>query len=301
METRQPPALHPATAADLPAIEAFLGRHAHSSMFLLGNLRDHGLDERAAPHGMRVMLARAGGGRIAGVFGLTNNGFALFQAPGAGPALWQGFAAWLAGRTLAGFSGEAAQVARLRAALALAPDDLALEAEDPLYHLALPALNVPAALHHQVWLRPPEPDDRALLQDWFTAYEIEALNTEPDRAASLGHERAAMALAGTLEVRLLIRDGVAAAMTGFNAQLAQSVQVGGVYTPPAQRNRGAARAAVALHLEEARGRGIRDAVLFSATEAASRVYELIGFRRVGAYGLAVLKTPRSPTLEVAHG
>ena len=70
-------------------------------------------------------------------------------------------------------------------------------------------------------------------------------------------------------------------MTGLNAELPEAVQVGGVYTPPGMRGRGYARAAVALHLDQARRTGIPRAVLFAASDAAARAYTAIGFRPAG--------------------
>ncbi len=72
-------------------------------------------------------------------------------------------------------------------------------------------------------------------------------------------------------------------MTNFNAALPAIVQVGGVYTPPDFRGQGYARRAVALHLEQAREAGVREAILFAANPAASRAYEAIGFTQIGGY------------------
>jgi predicted GNAT family acetyltransferase len=66
-------------------------------------------------------------------------------------------------------------------------------------------------------------------------------------------------------------------MTGFNAQTADIVQIGGVYTPPPLRSRGHARRAVALHLAEARDRGVRAPRSLRSGAAAARAYEAIGF------------------------
>ncbi len=52
-------------------------------------------------------------------------------------------------------------------------------------------------------------------------------------------------------------------------------------TPPELRGRGYARAAVALHLAEARDAGVPRAILFAANEAAARAYRAIGFRPGG--------------------
>ena len=74
----------------------------------------------------------------------------------------------------------------------------------------------------------------------------------------------------------------------------EAVQIGGVYTPPALRRKGLARRAVALHLAEARAQGSEMAVLFAASDNASRAYEAIGFERRGDYAVLVYETPQVP-------
>ena len=81
-------------------------------------------------------------------------------------------------------------------------------------------------------------------------------------------------------------------MTGFNAELPTIVQIGGVYTPPPLRGQGFARHAVALHLDEARRRGVGRATLFSASESAARAYSAIGFEPIGHYTLCHFDGPQ---------
>ncbi len=81
-------------------------------------------------------------------------------------------------------------------------------------------------------------------------------------------------------------------ITGFNAQLGEAVQVGGVYTPDSLRGNGYARRAVAMHLAEARDQGVGRSILFAASEQAGKVCEAIGFRRQGAFALTMYETPQ---------
>jgi predicted GNAT family acetyltransferase len=87
--------------------------------------------------------------------------------------------------------------------------------------------------------------------------------------------------------RLLLQNGAVVAQTNFNAALPDTVQVGGVYTPPALRGHGLARRAVAAHLGEAFAAGVENAILFSASENASKAYRAIGFREIGAYRIVL--------------
>ncbi|MBN8294280.1 GNAT family N-acetyltransferase [Rhodobacter sp. NTK016B] len=283
--------LLPATDADLPAIEDFLSARAESSMFLRSNLREHGLGDTESPRAMDVALTREAGDAITGVFGLTNGGYATFQAPQADPETWQAVARWIGARRFLGLTGAVAQATLARKALGMTDDLLAVGRNEPLYRLDLSRLKDDGLADGS--LRAPVPADLALLEAWYTASEIEALGASPERAAALARSRAARAILEQ-NARILERDGTPLAMTAFNAHLPDMVQVGGVYTPPDHRNAGAARTAVARHLAEARETGVRQAILFAASPAASRAYEAIGFERIGDFAIALLKTPRGP-------
>jgi uncharacterized protein len=67
------------------------------------------------------------------------------------------------------------------------------------------------------------------------------------------------------------------------------VQVGGVFTPPARRGHGYARAAVAASLALARARGAQRSVLFTAAtnQAARRAYTALGHESIGDFGLVL--------------
>jgi RimJ/RimL family protein N-acetyltransferase len=77
------------------------------------------------------------------------------------------------------------------------------------------------------------------------------------------------------------------AYSAFNATIADTVQIGGVWTPPPQRGRGHARCVVAGSLQHARDRGVRSAILFTDEKnvAAQRSYVAVGFRPIGDYGI----------------
>jgi RimJ/RimL family protein N-acetyltransferase len=278
--------LRPARPGDEAAIDAFLADYAETSMFLRGNLHTLGLFDRESPHGTEFWLAGDANG-IAAVFGLSNAGFAMSQAPDAPPALWSAFAAAVEGRALAGITGEVHQVAQAKRALGVDAADYALDLPEPLYRLDLTALAVP---DRPGTIRPPTEADGALLFDWTRAYSAELHMSSPERLDEEARGRAQHALASG-NVRLLEIDATPVAMTATNARLPGMVQIGGVYTPPDLRGRGYARRAVALHMAELRRTGVATAILFASGPAACRAYESIGFARVGTYSLAILKDP----------
>lgn len=278
--------LREAKAGDEADIEAFLAEHPETSMFLRGNLRQFGLSGSDDPRATEYWLCEKAG-RITAVFGLSKAGFGMCQAPHADKALWEAFAAAIAGRKLAGITGEAGQVERARVALGLTDAEFVLDTPEPLYRLSLDKLIVPNGLGA---LRAPTPADRALLTDWHAAYLEELRMTSPERRDEEARERAERSIRSG-ESRLLIVEDRPVAHTAFNSRLPDMVQIGGVYTPPALRGRGYARRAVALHLAEARAQGVKTAILFASGPAACRAYEAIGFERIGDYTLAILKAP----------
>lgn len=269
----------------LDEVRDFLRTDLAGAMFPLLNLSGRGL-------AIRSWLAERDR-RIAAYLGLTANGMIQpFAAPGADPGIWGPARAALAGTPVSGLIGRPGPVAALRAALGLETRACRLDKAETGMELDLAAL---APLPDDgTALIAPGPDERALLTAWRAAYEIETLGTPPETAATA----AAATVAGWLKAgshRLLVRDGTPLALTGFNADLGETVQIGGVYVPPENRNQGLARRAVAGHLAEARARGVRHAVLFASGPAAMRAYRAVGFELAGEMRLTLFKGPQEIT------
>ncbi|WP_271881279.1 GNAT family N-acetyltransferase [Phaeobacter italicus] len=285
-----------AQADEQRAIEAFLSRHVASSMFLLSNLRDHGLSG-TAPKAMKVWLRGAPNN---GVAGLTNDGTLLVQAPMATDADWRSMQALveaqLAGRPQTGVLGATDQLRRYLAATGLAARATRLNRDEPglaldLGDLDLTCLNRPALA--DAVLMPISAAPRPMLVQWRAAYHQEVLGTPAAEAVAMASADIDSYLLRDSH-RILSVGPKWAAMTGFNAQLPGVVQIGGVYTPPDMRGRGYARAALALHLQQAARKGTEKAVLFAAGDAAVRAYQAIGFRQIEGYSL-VLFDPSNAT------
>ncbi|QOL82906.1 GNAT family N-acetyltransferase [Pseudooceanicola spongiae] len=269
--------------ADAPAIEAFLAQHAETSMFLRSNLAGQGVGLTDHPHSSRYWCAPATGA-ITGVVGLSRDGFAMLQIPGASDATIAAFAAALAGEPLQGLTGEADQAARLLAALP--PARLSMNDVEPLYRLELSQLAPSTAT-----IRPPQPDDLALLSDWFTAYARDTgLSATDAEARARGRDRAEQALRPDATLRLLLEGDQPVAMAALNARVADMVQVGGVYVPTSARNTGRGRRVTQALLAEAAATGARTAILFANNPAAARAYEGLGFTLIGQYRVAMMAT-----------
>ncbi len=281
--------LRAATPDDLPAVAAFLGARLGGSMFLMANL-----------HAGRVVWQDGTGsgdildlrlwvqeqrGAISGVLGLTRSSTLLVQMPeGVGAEA----RAWLRGMSIATVIGPDGQVPLIIEALGLTDRQVRHHDEEPGYSMALADLVMPEVAGTVA--RPLEDGDAALLTGWRAEYLTEVFSVPPDAARPLA-ETEILRWTRQGSHRVLIRDGIPVALSGFNASLPDAVQVGAVYTPPALRRQGLARRLVALHLAEARASGVIQAHLFAASEAAARAYVAIGFRRAGTMGIAHFHQP----------
>jgi len=124
---------------------------------------------------------------------------------------------------------------------------------------------------------------------WRTEYHHEVLGTPKAKAAKLAEADITSYIEKDSH-RILMVDDQPVAMTGFNATLPSVVQIGGVYTPPDLRGRGYARLALALHLQEARVKGVAKSILFAASTAAVRAYMSLGYQRAGEFSLVIFDT-----------
>jgi RimJ/RimL family protein N-acetyltransferase len=279
---------------DQPLLEAFLLPRLAESMILLGNSRAVGLEDRGEfLHGTYV--AAFDDGAISAVVAHAWNGNLVLQTPHSAELLCRAVLR-ATGRPLAGMLGPNAQVAAALAGLRIAPAELQLDSIELLYALDLAVLRVPAALRDgSVRVRRGEPGDVAQLARLRAEYNIEALH-EPDVPELIERSRESEARAvHQRRVWLALHDGAIVATTGFNATIAEAVQIGGVFTPVPLRSRGYARAAVAQSLLDARADGARTAVLFTGDDnpAAQRAYEALGFERVGDYRISMLNKART--------
>jgi GNAT superfamily N-acetyltransferase len=283
------------TAGDEERLEGFLAAHRDTSMLLRSNARRAGLVYEGAAF-QAVYVGAFHGGSLTGVAAHAWTGLMLLQAP-LGPEAAAEVAracAERSGRKVTGFAGPPAQVNAARAALGLADAAAAVDGHEWLYAMDLDRIIMPAALRSgAIVCRPPRADERDLLCEWRFAYHMEALGS-PDS------EETRQGAAAFLDAQ--IADGhawvateagadppVPLSLAAFNAALPDIVQLGGIYTPPALRGRGYAKAAVAHSLLMARERGASRAVLFTDNPSAARSYEAVGFRRTGDYSLVLLK------------
>lgn len=272
-----------ATPDDLPAIKAFLNTHVETSMFPLSNLENHGF-EGAHSRSVGFYISHKTS-EISDVLTITTEGMVMPQL------LSEDYASaayTLKNHNIIGIIGPKNQARGLQNALGLNSAPVTLDEDEPQFILALDQLIIPKGRGELVPLKDaPE----AIIINWMVDYQINALSTPPDQARAQAEQSYASYIANNSHAALMEGD-TPLAMTGFNAQLADIVQIGGVYTPPALRSQGLARRALALHLAQARTRGVTRATLFASGPPAIKAYESIGFTRIGAWTLLLFDGPQ---------
>lgn len=274
-----------AVQADAAAIEGFLARHSDTSMFLRSNLRRFGIGGSEHPYAMTYLLD-VEAARVRGVVGVSNSGMLAVQIPDVPRTLTAAVPIFLNGRKIAGISGETEQVRTAREVLGIGDVACDLDEAEQLYALDLASLSLGGLADGRIRLV--SDPDLDLIAIWRVAYHREVLGAAAAKANMAGRADAE-AMIGSGQYRMLEQRGKPVAMTGFNATMPDCVQIGAVYVPPELRSRGLARAAVALHLAEARSEGVTRAVLFASGAAACRAYAAIGFERAGSYSLVLFR------------
>lgn len=273
------------TDADIPALVAILRDNISGAMFPLDNLNTYGLDGDA-PRAMRFWISGDS------ALGLSNEGMVMPVTPDLpahrGGAHWDGLIPSLRGEPVKGVIGATHAVHGFRDAAQLTDAPAHMDTDEPGFRLRLADLDVPDCAG--LTLSPITDALQPTICAWRAAYEVEAIGNRPDAAQAIAQTAVASYRAKDSH-RVLLRDGVPVAMTGFNARIDDIVQIGGVYTPPELRRQGLARRAVALHLIEARDQGATLALLFAATDNAARAYRAIGFAPNGGFTLFLLSAP----------
>ncbi len=281
-------------SADEPALRRFLRPRTETSMILLNNLAEKGVVDDGQPFSGAYAAAFEHGEVIA-VAAHYWNGKLVLQAP---QALADVCAAALAssGRPLTGALGPEPQVLEALRALDIDDADLLILDREILFTLDLRDLVPPKPLVVGALRgRRIRPRDMDLAIDWLAAYYVE-LAREAD-GPELRARCRELIDASLRQGRswLLEADGATVSISSFNAVSEDTVQIGGVWTPPELRGRGYARAAVAASLLDVRAEFARRAILFTGDDnrPAQRAYAALGFRPIGRYCIALLQPPRA--------
>jgi len=279
---------------DEAAARAFFERHPDTTLFFQSNVAATGLVDRGVPYSGTYAAAYEGDA-IAALCAHYWNGNLILEAPQRLDAVARAAIA-ASGRPVSGLLGPWAQVRAARAALGLAGAATTMDSPDELFAVSLAALRAPALLARaDVRCRHPRPRELDRVIAWREDYATALLGQE--RGPALAERSRGEIVRNQAEGRNFVLEvtGELVAYAGYNAQTPRCVQIGGVWTPPALRGRGYARAAVAGALLAARTRGVDRSILFTGVEnrAAQAAYRALGYERVGDYGLVLFAEPQA--------
>ena len=274
---------------DRPMLDAFLECHRASSMFLRSNLFYSGLiDGPDRFHGLYMGAFK--GGALTDVAAHYWNNNIILQAPTM-PMELACAVAKESGRNVNGVLGPWAQVKAAEPGLDLDRTRLGKVVPEYLYLLSLDEMVVPESLSSEaVTHRRAGPHDLDTLVAWRRVYDRITMGF-PEH--TIDDERNRAMLSSTIDdarLWVLLDGDTPVAMTGFNAAMPDTVQVGGVFTPEDQRGRGHARSVVAGALLDAKVDRAVEAILFTEMDnsPAQKAYESLGFEQVGDYGMVVV-------------
>lgn len=283
-------------AQDRDALTRLLAAQPDATMFFRSNLAQAGIDYTGAYFSAQYIGA-AMGGQIRAVIAHCWNDMLLVHAPGEAadlvPQLAERVVA-ISGRPISGLLGGWPQITAIRAALQLEERPTNMCSRDLLFALDLAELRVPALLKTEtdVHWRPAEDRDIEQLVGFRIAYHRELLGT-PDSSGlpDQCRDEVMSRMDGNTFVLVDIRSEEPASCSSFNARVPDTVQVGGVFTPPALRGRGYGRAVVAGSLLAVRDQGVARSILFTGRDnpAAQAAYRALGYQVVGDYGLVLFR------------
>ncbi|MBN92796.1 MAG: GNAT family N-acetyltransferase [Deltaproteobacteria bacterium] len=279
---------------DEAEVQQFLLQHPFTTMFLRSNLRAAGLVDRGQIYGATWMAATVAGD-IVGVAALCWNGVILVQSGDYTAELVRAVARSHSRKVL-GLIGPWSMVTEGLNTLGLNPSQLQIESREDLFVLDLAELRVPVLLQSgEASCLPAQAEHFGLLSEWSADFGIETMG-ESDTPEYRRRCREGVVRSGT-EGHLweLLVNEQPVSTSNFNACLPDCVQIGGVWTPEAERGKGYARSVVAGSLLAARSQGVRSSVLFTpeTNEAARRAYESLGYRKAGDYGILLFREGHS--------
>ncbi|MDQ5941149.1 MAG: hypothetical protein QG632_875 [Candidatus Dependentiae bacterium] len=274
-------------SADASALHQFLAPYCASSMFMLSNLAAAGIGYNGLVNQGEYLGAFDKDGLLCGVFVHYWNGNLMMQAPGAAALqqlIEQGKTYFK--RSVVGVLGPDDQALFVIEHF-LKNESFTINSSEGLYELPLDTFSEVTSVPEYMLVEACEvPGD--LLARWMRAYEIEALGScNDDRLNDRVRARVEAMKKGNCWS--LLFQGVPVSLCGLNACVGSSVQFGPVWTPPENRNKGYARVLLRFLLQELKKRGVIIAYLFTNAPAAIRVYEAVGFRKIGTYRLAIVK------------
>ena len=273
---------------DRDSVRSLLGRFKSSSLFLLSNMAQAGLqdgEERFQGYWLAITPADDPSSILAVAAHFWNHNI-LIQSPDHAlippllDALLHG-----SNRPLAGLIGPWEQCVVAVDHLGIELDRCPYASKEPLYELLIDDLIPPT---QTVTTRCAQGEDADIIAAWLQRSEA-LLYDEPHPLPY--HRKHAQRLITSQHVWIAHHPTthLPCAMTNVNAHLPEDriFQIGGVFTPEEARRQGYARQVVARQLLDMRARGYTHAILFTGADnlPAQRAYLALGFRHILDYGL----------------
>lgn len=284
--------------ADRDALEFFLQQHLDETMFIRFNLYRGGLTYEGKP-GQSIFWGAFDNSEITSVLSLSWNGYIQCFVTTDHQELAKVACDFMksTGKSAAGINGVSSSTRRMMNAFGLSAYPTSINNDETLMSVTLSELiSPPSSDANNFHIRPLHKKDAATLYEWQLAYEIEALGQENTPELQT---RVRQRIPGLIErsgyfSRMLENEGTPVSRTGFSAILPDAVMVAGVFTPAELRNRGYAKIAVYKSLKEVEARGVKKAVLFTASSSAEKAYQGVGFRPIGKFALINFVKPWQP-------
>jgi len=264
-------------------VDKFLSRHEETAQFLINNMKSYGLELGEHLNSGNFKCIRAAEG-IRSVFVLARRGNLIAQSHAddvnmildacrSEPMPLQGFiGAWTSIEPI---------WKRFRE---LHPQfSVTFESKEILYRLLLKA---GASLRRDVRVRLLKDPDFDAWFEYRTQY-IRELGIPDDMSRDQAHESFARLINGK-EVWGLFENGELVSQGGLNSRGTEIGQIGGVFTPVHHRQKGYSKALMRHLLLDCREiHGHRKSILFTgeADIAAQKLYESVGYERVGYFAL----------------
>lgn len=276
----------PITRERVDDATAFLERRTETALFLLANLAAFGPAAGAEPYSGDFKGLVDTAGRLVGVFCLTRSGVLLVDThgrPDVGGVVFE--ACRSTGICVQAVIGERNAADAIWPLVKTQPGfAVTWESPEDLYRLPIGSGDACVTRDRRV---------RALTSSDFTSWNPINLAYLAEVGMSLAGSTAERERAFNDQTALgrwwgLVDDGELVTTATINAAYEGVAQVGAVYTVPARRGEGLARATMARLIEEAPGiHRLRQLVLFTGetNAAAGRLYRSLGFAVVGKYGV----------------
>lgn len=273
------------TPPDQGALEIFLERHLASSVTLLAYIKRGGLEDQGQPY-QGTYVAAWDGETIISVAVHYTNGIAVVQASQSLTPIVR-MAVAESGRPVTAVQGPWSQVEAAIGALAVAPRSKFVGRPHSLLTLGLSKLQVPDGVKSgDVKVRNAVAADIPTLVPWLVAQQVETAGVADTPELRERVHQELLQQAGASGLFVAETDHIVATAS-FEVWSPPTVKIGGVYSPPALKNKAYGACAVfgALHL--AKTHGVQRAVILCDRNDAGtqKSYQALGFTALGDYGV----------------